>query len=250
MTVGTGQSRRRTVVVTGGGSGIGRAAAKLFAAAGDDVLIVGRSGERLAESAAGEPGIRTLVADVSAPDAPRLIVEEAVRESGRIDVLVNNAGVTRPAVLGSIDRAYADQQVGTNLLSPIFLTQQALPYMPPGGVVVNITSNPAERGWPANSVYGATKVAVDFLTRTWARELAPRGIRVVSVAPGVTETQALAGAGLSEEELSRKRDYGRIPLGRAAQPQEIAWWIVTVAGAEAGYLTGAVLRVDGGVSIC
>nr|QVQ68802.1 mmyTIII [uncultured bacterium] len=250
MTDGVSRQGRRTVVITGGGSGIGRATARLFADEGADVLIVGRTRDALEETAHGPPGIRTLVADVSMPDAPQAIVEAAVAAFGRIDVLVNNAGITRPAVLGEIDRAQAVQQLETNLLGPIFLTQAALPHLGPSAVVVNVTSNPAGRGWPANSLYGSTKVALDFLTRTWAREVAARGIRVVSVAPGVTETSALATSGLSEEALSAKRDYQRIPLGRAAQPEEIAWWIGTVCGADAGYLTGSVVRVDGGVSVC
>nr|WP_285740102.1 SDR family oxidoreductase [Kitasatospora phosalacinea] len=238
------------MVITGGGSGIGRATARLFADEGAQVLIVGRTGDALEETAHGRPRIRTFVADVSTADAPQAIVQAAVREFGGIDVLVNNAGITRPAVLGEIDRDLAVQQLGTNLLGPVFLTQAALAHLGPGSVVVNVTSNPAERGWPANSLYGSTKVALDFLTRTWAREVAARGIRVVSVAPGVTETNALAKSGLSEETLSAKRDYQRIPLGRAAQPEEIAWWIHTVCGPGAGYLTGSVVRVDGGVSVC
>ncbi|MEZ0096116.1 NAD(P)-dependent dehydrogenase (short-subunit alcohol dehydrogenase family) [Streptacidiphilus sp. EB129] len=250
MTEGASHQGRRTVVITGGGSGIGRATARLFADEGALVLIVGRTRDALEETAQGRPGIRTLVADVADADAPQKIVDAALGEFGRIDVLVNNAGITRPAVLGEIDREQAVQQIETNLLGPIFLAQAALPHLNPGSVIVNVTSNPAGRGWPANSVYGGTKVALDFLTRTWAREIAARGVRVVSVAPGVTETSALAKSGLSDEVLSAKCDYQRIPLGRAAQPEEIAWWIHTVCGTEAGYLTGAVLRVDGGVSVC
>ncbi|MEV4677482.1 MULTISPECIES: SDR family NAD(P)-dependent oxidoreductase [Actinomadura] len=240
----------RTVVVTGGGTGIGRAAARMFAAEGADVLVVGRTEARLKETAAGRTGIRVLAADVAAPDAPAEIVAAAVRDSGRLDVLVNNAAITRPAPLGEIDRGLAEAQLATNLLGPLMLTQRAVPHMPRGGAVVNVTSNPPMRGWPANSVYGATKVALDFLTHTWARELAAAGIRVASVAPGPTDTPVLLHAGFSEEQIERRRSGNTIPLGRLGTPEEIAWWIVNAARPEAAFLTGAVIRVDGGTSIC
>jgi NAD(P)-dependent dehydrogenase (short-subunit alcohol dehydrogenase family) len=239
----------RTVVVTGAGSGIGRATARLFATEGADVLVVGRRAGPLAETAQGLPGIRTLVADMTDPEAPALIADTARKESGRIDVLVNNAAITKPARLGEIDRDIAYQQIATNLIGPLFLAQEVIPHMPPGGVITNITSNPQSRGWPTNSVYGATKVGLDFLTHTWAVELGPRGIRVVSVAPGPTETPVLLNAGFSPEEVEARRRNHRIPIGRQAQPEEIAWWIVNVARPEASFLTGAVIRVDGGVSV-
>ncbi|MFI0355676.1 SDR family NAD(P)-dependent oxidoreductase [Actinomadura sp. 9N407] len=240
----------RTVLITGGGTGIGRTTAQRFAAEGAQVLVVGRTAERLAETADGHPGIRTFVADVTLPDAPAAIVAAALDILGRIDVLVNNAAITRPAPLEAIDRKVAEQELATNLLGPVFLAQHALPHLEAGGVIVNITSNSPHQGWPGNSVYGSTKVALDFLTRTWAVELAQRGIRVVSVAPGVTETPVMTHAGFTDEQLAEMgqgfRD--RIPLGRLARPEEIAWWIVNVARPEAGYLNGTVVRVDGGLS--
>jgi meso-butanediol dehydrogenase/(S,S)-butanediol dehydrogenase/diacetyl reductase len=249
MTQADGEAPPRTVIVTGGGSGIGRAIARMFGAERFQVLVVGRTAARLAETADGCPNLRTLVADITAPGAPAAIVSAALHHFGRLDVLVNNAGITRPARLGEIDRDRACQQVATNLLAPLFLAQEAAPHLGPGGVIVNITSNPPDRGWPTNSVYGSTKVALDFLTRTWALELAPRGIRVVSVAPGPTDTPVLQNADLTPEQLAAKRVNNRIPLGRRARPEEIAWWVVNAARPEAAYLTGAVLRVDGGSSI-
>ncbi|NIH86656.1 SDR family NAD(P)-dependent oxidoreductase [Amycolatopsis granulosa] len=236
----------RAVIVTGGGTGIGRATARLFAGEGADVLVVGRRAEPLAGTAATHPGIRTLAADLGSPDGPAAIVTRALEEFGRLDVLVNNAAITRPAALGAIDRDVAGQQITTNLLGPVFLTQQALPHLGEGAVVVNVSSNPPHYGWRDNSIYGSTKVALDFLTRTWAVELAERGIRVVSLAPGITTTPVLDHAGLPDDWISATR--ARIPLRRTAQPEEMAWWIVTVARPEAGYLTGTVVRVDGGLS--
>lgn len=249
MTVARTTDRAPSVVVTGGGSGIGRATARAFAARGADVLVVGRTAGRLAGTAEGQPRIRQLVADLVDRDAPERIVAEALDATGRIDVLINNAAVPWRARLGEIDRERTERQVATNLLGPLFLTQSAVPHMPSGATVVNISSNPPTRGWPANSVYGSTKVGLDFLTLTWAVELAPRGIRVVSVAPGPTVTPALteARSGLPPEQ---RDDFSRVPLGRPARPEEIAWWITEVTRPEAGYLTGSVLRVDGGLSVC
>ncbi|MEV0660671.1 SDR family NAD(P)-dependent oxidoreductase [Actinomadura luteofluorescens] len=242
----------RTVIVTGGGSGIGRATALRFAEEGADVLVVGRTLGRLRETAAGHPGIRPFTADLARPDGPARVVEHAAEVFGRVDVLVNNAAITRPAPLGEIDAETARQQVATNLLAPLALAQEALPKLrETRGVIVNVSSNPPLRGWPRNSVYGATKVALDFLTRTWAVELGPSGVRVVSIAPGATDTPVLLNAGLTPEEIAERERSGlaRIPLGRRARPEEIAWWIVTAAGPDARYVTGAVLRVDGGATV-
>jgi nogalaviketone/aklaviketone reductase len=245
----TDSPERQAVIITGGGTGIGRATAQMFAAEGVGVLIVGRSAECLAETAKGWPTIRTLTADITDPQAPEAIVSAAIAAFGHIDVLVNNAGIIRAAPLVEIDREEAYRQVETNLMAPLFLTQAAVPHIRPGGMVINISSNPASRGWPNNSVYGSTKVGLDFLTRTWALELAPRGIRVISIAPGVTDTPVLLHANLTPEQIAAKRKRNRIPLSRIAQPEEIGWWIVTATRPEASYITGAVIRVDGGASI-
>lgn len=240
------------VIVTGGGTGIGRATAHLFAAEGARVLVVGRTTARLEGTAAAHPSISVFAADGTAADGPERIVEAAVRQFGRIDVLVNNAAIIRPAVLGSIDRRTAEEEIATNLLAPLFLAQTALPHLAATkGTIVNVSSNPPGIGWPGNSVYGSTKVALDFLTATWAVELGSRGVRVMSVAPGITDTPVLTHAGFTEEQIaaSGERLVRRIPLGRIAQPDEVARWIVNMARAEAGYLTGTVVRVDGGLSV-
>ncbi|MCP2169458.1 NAD(P)-dependent dehydrogenase, short-chain alcohol dehydrogenase family [Goodfellowiella coeruleoviolacea] len=242
----------RAVIVTGAGTGIGRATAQRFADEGASVLAVGRTGTTLAQTARDRPAIHPLVADVTDPDGPARVVDAALAVFGRIDVLVNNAAITRPAPLGQIDRADTAAQLATNLVGPVFLAQQALPHLvASSGLIVNVTSVQPFRGWPNNSVYGATKVALDFITRTWAVELAERGVRVVSVAPGVTHTPVLAHAGLSPEQIAEAGEQlrRRIPLGRLAQPEEIAWWIVRTARPEAGYLTGAVIQVDGGINV-
>jgi nogalaviketone/aklaviketone reductase len=244
----------RGVVITGGGTGIGRAAARAFADEGDDVLIVGRTEDTLKEAASGYPGIRSLVADVSAPDAPETIVDTALELFGRIDVLVNNAAFIRAGKLGELDHAETEAQVAINLLAPIYLTQQALPALiETRGVVVNISSSVAsgQRGWPTAGVYGAAKSGLDYLTRTWAAELGAQGIRVVGLSPGLIETGVHLRMAQTEEQHEKFVNWllPQIPLGRAGEPEEIARWIVHVAHPDAAYLTGVVLPLDGGLSV-
>ncbi|MFE7840160.1 SDR family NAD(P)-dependent oxidoreductase [Streptomyces sp. NPDC057474] len=245
---------RRAVVVTGGGTGIGAATARAFADDGAHVLVVGRSESTLKETADGHDRIRVLAKDIHEPDAPDVIVEAALREFGRIDVLVNNAAVTGFASLDGLDRASVRAQLGTNLVAPVFLTQRALGALEAaGGVVVNVGSagSLGLRAWPENSVYGMAKAALDFLTRTWAVELAPRGIRCVGVAPGVVDTGVGVRAGMSPQayEAFLAQMAQRIPAGRVGRPQDIAWWVVQLTRPEAGYVNGTVLAVDGALSV-
>ncbi|MDX2297274.1 MULTISPECIES: SDR family NAD(P)-dependent oxidoreductase [Streptomyces] len=244
----------RGIVVTGGGTGIGRATARAFAARGDRVLVVGRTATTLDATAEGHPGIRTLVADVTEPDAPDRIVETALGVLGRIDVLVNNAAAMGYRPLAALDRTEAERQLHTNLLAPVLLTRAALdPLAERSGTVVNIGSAGALglRSWPDNGLYGAAKAGLDFLTRTWAVELAPRGIRVVGVAPGVTDVSAGPGPDADDPAY---RDFlkgiaARTPSGRVGRPEEMAWWIVQLTRPEAEYANGTVVAVDGGLSL-
>ncbi|OSZ56773.1 ketoreductase [Streptomyces pharetrae CZA14] len=245
---------RRTVVVTGGGTGIGRATARAFAAGGDDVLVVGRTARTLAKTAAGHAGIRTLAADITAAGAAERIVAAAAECSGRIDVLVHNAAAVLPEPAGSLTRGHVRTQVETNLLAPLFLTRAALPALEAAGgtvVCVGTAAVLGRRAFSGLSVYGATKVALDFLVRTWAVELAPRGIRAVGVAPGETDTGIGERMGWSAEDIARHqaRAAARTPSGRVGRPEDVAWWIVRLARAEAGYTSGAVVAVDGGASV-
>jgi meso-butanediol dehydrogenase / (S,S)-butanediol dehydrogenase / diacetyl reductase len=244
--------RGRTVVVTGGGTGIGRATAHAFAEEGAQVLVVGRNADRLAETAGLHPAIRTHADDIAAPGAPGRVVDAAVRELGGLDVLVNNAVTMRSAPLGRIEERDTRAQVETNLLAPLFLTQRALPLLEAAkGTVINVTTAGNQRGWPGHSVYGATKAGLDFLTRTWALELAPRGIRVAGVSPGPVDTPIGEHSGLDAEAVAvlRDRQRKRVPLGRVGQPEEVAWWLVNLARPEASFATGLILPVDGGAGI-
>ncbi|MCX5225532.1 SDR family oxidoreductase [Streptomyces sp. NPDC006553] len=242
----------RVVVVTGAGTGIGRAAARAFARQGATVLAVGRRAEPLRETAEGHPGIHPYVADVTAEGAAEAIVRAAVTGHGRLDVLVNNAGISLGGPLGTLDRSVITPLLETNLVAPVLLTQAALPALRESrGVVVNVTTTIGQRGWPANSVYPATKSALETLTRCWAVELAPDGVRVVAVAPGPIETPIAEHMGLSPEQLKALRAWqlAHVPLGRIGRPEEVAWAITSLAAPDASFLTGTVLPVDGGALV-
>ncbi|MFF7650907.1 SDR family NAD(P)-dependent oxidoreductase [Streptomyces sp. NPDC007983] len=241
----------KTVVITGAGSGIGRATAHAFADHGANVLAVGRTLEKLQATAQGRPSITPARADISEPGAPQAIIEQAVAAFGGVDILVNSASVFRPTHLGMITPSEFDQFVAVNLRAPLLCTQAALPFLEHAeGTVVNISAAIGQHGCPGLSVYGATKAALDFFTRSWASELAGRCIRVVSVAPGPIETPILENNGLDDQAvMTIHQTQEEIPLGRLGTPEEIAWWIVNFTDPLAGYTTGAILAVDGGYTV-
>lgn len=238
----------KTAVVTGAGSGIGRATARAFAERGANVLAVGRSWEKLLGTGQEWPSISPFRMDVTDKDAPDKVVDTALERFGRIDALVHSAGLLRRTPLGTISVDDFDRFMAVNLRAPLLLTQAALAALSvAGGTVVNISASFGQRGWPGLSLYGATKAGLDFFTRAWAGELADHGIRVVSVAPGPIETPILDNNAWTDHEVTEMhRLQELLPMARLGRPEEIAWWIVNFSEPLASYATGMILPVDGG----
>jgi len=243
----------RVVVVTGGGAGIGRAAALAFAGQGARVVVTGRRAEPLRALAAAKPGVTFVVADAGRAEDAAHTVEEVVERCGRLDVLVNNAGAGAILPLARAGAKDVAEIFATNVFGPSWLATAALPHLTEaGGSIVNVSSTFGHKAAPELSHYAASKAALEHLTRCWALELAALGVRVNAVAAGPTETDFLvermdlSAADAAAVEADERR---RIPLRRRGTPDDVARWIVTLASPSAAWITGEVVRVDGGLSI-
>jgi NAD(P)-dependent dehydrogenase (short-subunit alcohol dehydrogenase family) len=242
----------RVIAVTGAGTGIGRATARAFAAEGASVLAIGRRPGPLRETAAGHERITPLAADVTGTGEPERTARAARDLHGRLDVLVSNAGIVRGGTLGALSQDAIAAQLATNLTAPVLLAQAALPLLEEaGGVIVNVSTSVGQRAWPGSSVYAATKIALETLTRSWAVELAPRGVRVVAIAPGAVDTPIGGHQGLTPQQMAAVREWqlARTPLGRIGTPEEVAWAITMLSSPSASFITGVVLPVDGGAVV-
>ncbi|RDI48361.1 SDR family NAD(P)-dependent oxidoreductase [Nocardia mexicana] len=237
------------IVVTGGGTGIGRAAALAFADQGAArVTVVGRRAEPLAEVAAQHEAVVPLVADATT-EAGVEAIAESVAAHGSLDVLVHNAGIFRPTPLDRLDAESVRGQLDVNVVAPVLLTGRLLPLLTsPGGSIVVVSSISAQRAEAVSSVYAATKAAVDSLVRSWAVELAPKGIRVNGVAPGAVETPILGVGGLTPEEVTAQRaGYAAdAPAGRIGQVDDVVPWITRLAEPASAWVTGEIIVMDGG----
>lgn len=204
------------------------------------------------ETAGVSDRIEPLTVDVLDETDIERVVQTAINHWGRIDVLVNNAGAFVQSPLDRIDRETVTSLFATNITAPTLLSRAALPSLKAAkGSIVNISSTFGHKASPAISHYAASKAALEHLTRCWALELAPFGVRVNAVAPGPTETDILARSGMPPDavEQIKKEEAGSVPLGRRGDPEEVASWIVKLAEPEAGWMTGQVISVDGGLGI-
>ena len=241
----------KIALVTGGNSGIGLATAKEFVGEGAYVFITGRRDPELA-AAVKEIGsnVTAVRGDVSnLGDLDRLFAE-IQREKGRLDVLFANAGIATYAPLGKITEELYDSIFDINVKGLLFTVQKALPLMPDGASIVLNASIVGSKGFPANSVYSATKAAVRSFARTWTAELKDRRIRVNAVSPGATDTPGLNELLASSEtgQQRAKMIAATVPLGRFGRPDEIAKAVVFLASDDSSYITGIELFVDGGVA--
>jgi NAD(P)-dependent dehydrogenase (short-subunit alcohol dehydrogenase family) len=244
----TGRLEGKTALVTGATSNIGRAIAEEFAAEGAHVVVSGRSGQRGTEVV---DGIRSrggraefVQADLDgSPEASRALAQEATSVlGGRIDILVNNAGIYPGGSTPAIDEKTFDQVYAVNVKAPFFLTAAIAPAMVEagGGAIINLGSWIARLGVPSSPLYSSTKGAVETLTRAWAAEFGPEGVRVNAISPGVVREKVLGEVRPGEANMNGT------PAGRMGRPQEIAHAAVYLASDESAFVHGIVLDVDGG----
>ncbi|MFD4111864.1 SDR family NAD(P)-dependent oxidoreductase [Streptomyces niveus] len=234
----------KVAVVTGGSIGIGFATARAFRDEGAQVFITGRRKDAL-DAAVGElgRGVTGVVCDVSVPSELDALYQAVREQAGRIDVLVANAGIGTAAPLGEVTEEVIDSLFATNVKGTIFTFQQALPHLNTGASVILTGSTAATRPDEGLEVYAASKAAVRSLARGWALSSRARGFRVNVVSPGGTRTPGLLE--LVPAEVLKQAEEG-VPLGRLAEPKEVAAVTTFLASDAASYVNGAEFFADGG----
>ena len=238
----------KIALVTGASGGIGGEAAKRLAAAGASVVVHYNSNAGAAQSVADEitaKGGTAIIAggDVTLEADCTRIIKEAVDAFGGLDVLVNNAGICTTFDFGSMTAEGIDRELGANVKSVVLMTQAAAPYLENGGRVVNVSSNLAFSPLPGMSLYCAAKAAVALLTHGFAKEFAGKDITVNAVAPGATRTAMTAW--IPDEMIQGIAES--TPLGRVAEPDDIADVIVFLSSAQSRWINGQTLLTDGGL---
>lgn len=246
-----GKLKGKVAVVTGASKGIGAAIAEELAREGASVVVNYASSGAQAEAivtkikAAGGAA-KAVRADVSKPAEAKALVNEAVAEFGKVDILVNNAGVYEFLPLESITEKHFDRMFDLNVRGLVFATQAAAgAFGDGGGSVINVGSIASQLAPPYTSVYSATKGAVDVLTRSLASELGPKKIRVNALLPGPVETEGTAA--LPEFKPMVAQTLPNTPLGRVGQPRDIATVASFLASEDAGWITGQIIQVAGGL---
>lgn len=232
-----GHLDEKKALVTGAASGIGHACTMALAEAGAKVVGI--------DLKSSEDAIPILAADLADEAAIIAVVREAAERLDGIDILVNNAGILMEAALDEVDAVHIDRMFAVNVRGAILVAREVLPHLSEGGRIINIVSELAYLGRAGASVYCATKAALLGLTRSWARELAPR-VLVNAVAPGPTDTPLLGFDAMTEIQKTIETAH---PLGRIGRPEEIASAVVFLAGPGATFFTGQCLGANGGAAM-
>ena len=245
--------QEKVVIVTGASSGIGRAAALLFANQGSTVVAVGRNEKELtslSKKVTSKAGmIKPHLADVTEMTQLERIVTETVASQGRIDVLVNSAGIIKNGTIETTTLDDWDKMININLRSVFALSQKAVPYLAETkGNIVNVSSVAGTRSFPNVIAYCVSKAAIDQLTRCSALELAAQGVRVNAVNPGVVVTNIHKRGGMEDAAYDAFLEHSKEthPIGRVGTPEEVAELIYYLASEKAGWITGATYEIDGG----
>ena len=241
----------KIALITGGNSGIGLATAKRFVNEGAYVFITGRRDKELAaaveEIGHNVTGVQGDVAKLA--DLDRLFAQ-INRDKGRLDIVFANAGIATYSALGEITEKHFDSIFDTNVKGLLFTVQKALPLLPVGASIILNASVVGSKGFPANSVYSATKAAIRSFARTWTMDLKDRHIRVNAVSPGPIETPGLRNL-LASSEVGEQRAAALssgVPMGRLGTADEIAKAVVFLASDDSSFVTGVELFVDGGIA--
>jgi len=241
----------KVAVVTGASKGIGASIAKYLAAEGASVIVnyaSSRGGADVVVTDIKKSGGRAVAvqADIAKKGDIDRLFAETKKEFGKVDVLVNNAGIYEFSPVEGITEEHFHKQFNLNVLGLLLTTQEAVKHFgPDGGSIVNISSIVSTRGVPSAAVYSGTKGAVDAITRSLAKELGPRKIRVNAINPGMVETEGVRSSGIAESDM-RKQVEAETPLGRIGQPQDIATAAVFLASKDSAWLTGETLTIAGG----
>lgn len=246
-----GRLQGKVAVVTGASKGIGAGIAKALGAEGASVVVNYAGDRKGAEKVAAdivEHGGKaiTVQGDVSKSADVKRVFDEGHKAFGKLDVLVNNAGVFKFAPLEETTEAEYQRQFGINVLGPLLTTREALPHFgPSGGSVINISSVVSNMGIPGSAIYAGTKGALDTITLVMASELGPRKIRVNAINPGMVESEGTHTAGFIGGDFQKEIE-AKAPLGRIGQPEDIAKVAVFLASDESAWLTGERISASGG----
>ncbi|HYE37527.1 glucose 1-dehydrogenase [Methylocaldum sp.] len=246
-----GKLQGKIAVVTGASKGIGASIAQYLAAEGAAVVVNYASSKEGADHVVAEiigKGGKAIAvqADIAKEADIRRLFAEAKKAFGPLDILVNNAGIYEFAPLENVTAEHFHKMFNLNVLGLILATQEAVKHFgPAGGNIVNISSVAATSAPPNTSVYSASKAAVDAVTKSLAKELGARNIRINSINPGMVETEGVHAAGISSSDF-RKEVESQTPLGRIGQPNDIAPAAVFLVSADSGWITGETLYISGG----